>query len=48
VLDVMTKDTAAIRLYERLGWQKIGEASHHFGDGQRTAALCFVSPEAGY
>jgi ribosomal protein S18 acetylase RimI-like enzyme len=28
VLDVMTKDTAAIRLYERLGWRYIGEVSH--------------------
>lgn len=47
VLDVMTKDTAAIRLYERLGWQKIGRADHRYGDDQRMAALCYVSPDAG-
>ncbi|MFI6344978.1 GNAT family N-acetyltransferase [Streptomyces sp. NPDC050560] len=44
VLDVMTKDVAAMRLYERLGWQKIGEATHHFGDGQSIPAVCYVSP----
>ncbi|MFD4725097.1 GNAT family N-acetyltransferase [Streptomyces seoulensis] len=44
VLDVMTKDVAAIRLYERLGWLKIGEAAHHYGDGQQINALCFASP----
>ncbi|NJQ03556.1 GNAT family N-acetyltransferase [Streptomyces zingiberis] len=45
VLDVMTKDVAAIRLYERLGWRKIGETAHHYGDGQQTSALCYVAPE---
>jgi ribosomal protein S18 acetylase RimI-like enzyme len=44
VLDVMTKDQAAIRLYERLGWQPLGSADHEYGDGQQTSALCFVSP----
>ncbi|MBD0740455.1 GNAT family N-acetyltransferase [Streptomyces sp. CBMA29] len=44
VLDVMTKDTAAIRLYERLGWHPIGQATHHYGDNQRIAAVCYVSP----
>ncbi|MFI8513949.1 GNAT family N-acetyltransferase [Streptomyces sp. NPDC085460] len=46
VLDVMTKDTAAIRLYQRLGWTKIGEASHSFGDEQHIDAICFVAPDA--
>jgi len=46
VLDVMTKDTAAIRLYERLGWRKIGETTHRYGDGQQTSALCYVSPSS--
>ncbi|MFE9493050.1 GNAT family N-acetyltransferase [Streptomyces collinus] len=45
VLDVMVKDTAAIRLYERLGWRKIGEATHHFGAGQSIPAVCYVAPE---
>lgn len=44
VLDVMTKDDAAIRLYERLGWQPIGTATHTFGDGQQIDAVCYVSP----
>jgi len=44
VLDVMTKDTAAIRLYERLDWQPIGEVSHHFGAGQQIPAVCYVWP----
>ncbi|MFD7164902.1 GNAT family N-acetyltransferase [Streptomyces violascens] len=47
VLDVMVKDTAAIRLYERLGWKRIGMAKHAYGDGQSTEAICFVSPEPG-
>jgi ribosomal protein S18 acetylase RimI-like enzyme len=40
----MTKDTAAIRLYERLGWQHIGEVSHHFGADQQIPAVCYVWP----
>jgi ribosomal protein S18 acetylase RimI-like enzyme len=46
VLDVMTKDTSAIRLYERLGWRRIGETTHHYGDGQQTSALCYVAPSS--
>ncbi|WP_309299419.1 GNAT family N-acetyltransferase [Streptomyces sp. A012304] len=45
VLDVMAKDAAAIRLYERLGWRRTGECTHHFGAGRSTPALCFVAPE---
>jgi ribosomal protein S18 acetylase RimI-like enzyme len=44
VLDVMAKDTAAIRLYERLGWQHIGQVTHHFGAGQQIPAMCYVWP----
>ncbi|MFD5938493.1 GNAT family N-acetyltransferase [Streptomyces griseus] len=44
VLDVMDKDEAAIRLYERLGWQFIGGATHQFGDGQQIPAKCYVWP----
>ncbi|MDH2393139.1 GNAT family N-acetyltransferase [Streptomyces sp. HNM0663] len=44
VLDVMTKDKAAIRLYERLGWSRLGEVVHTFGEGQQTPAVCYVSP----
>ncbi|MEW2571358.1 GNAT family N-acetyltransferase [Streptomyces sp. NPDC047070] len=46
VLDVMTKDTAAMRLYERLGWQAIGSTSHRFGAGESIDAVCYVSPDA--
>ncbi|WP_435974984.1 GNAT family N-acetyltransferase [Streptomyces sp. Qhu_M48] len=46
VLDVMTKDASAIRLYQRLGWVKIGEATHSFGDDQRIDAVCFAAPDA--
>ncbi|MFE7030315.1 GNAT family N-acetyltransferase [Streptomyces sp. NPDC057621] len=46
VLDVMTKDTAAMRLYEHLGWQAIGRTSHHFGAGGSIGAVCYVSPDA--
>jgi ribosomal protein S18 acetylase RimI-like enzyme len=44
VLDVMTKDTAAMRLYERLGWVKIGEATHRYGADQEIGAICYVAP----
>lgn len=44
VLDVLLKDAAAVRLYERVGWKRIGSASHSFGAAQEAAALCFVSP----
>ena len=44
VLDVMEKDDAAIRLYERAGWRPIGEARHTFGANQSVRALCYVAP----
>ncbi|WP_327116633.1 GNAT family N-acetyltransferase [Streptomyces sp. NBC_01341] len=43
VLEVLTKDAAAIRLYERLGWKRIGEVVHTFG-GRQVDAVCFVAP----
>ncbi|NEC09701.1 GNAT family N-acetyltransferase [Streptomyces sp. SID7909] len=45
VLEVLTKDAAAIRLYERLGWQRIGGLRHFFA-GRHFDALCFVAPSA--
>ncbi|MFC8537371.1 GNAT family N-acetyltransferase [Streptomyces sp. NPDC057249] len=45
VLEVLTKDVAAIRLYERLGWQRIGELRHFFA-GRHFDALCFAAPRA--
>nr|WP_269327091.1 GNAT family N-acetyltransferase [Kineosporia mesophila] len=44
VLDVMAKDKAAIRTYEKLGWQRIAEVEHAFGDGQSVPAYVYVSP----
>ncbi|MEV8333352.1 GNAT family N-acetyltransferase [Streptomyces niveus] len=46
VLDVMTKDIAAMRLYERLGWFEIGKTSHPYGRGQSIEAVCYAAPEA--
>ena len=46
VLDVMVKDTAAIRLYERLGWLRTGRATHRFGTGQSIEAIYYVAPNA--
>ncbi|MEU0585436.1 GNAT family N-acetyltransferase [Streptomyces sp. NPDC006132] len=44
VLDVMVKDTAAIRLYDRLGWIRTGTARHPYGAGQHMEAICYVAP----
>ncbi|WP_101254531.1 GNAT family N-acetyltransferase [Streptomyces barkulensis] len=44
VLDVLSKDTAAMRLYEKLGWQQIGSSTHSYGNGRQTEAICYVSP----
>lgn len=43
VLDAMEKDQAAIRLYERLGWHRIGTTDHDSGHGL-VSAYCYVSP----
>lgn len=42
--DVMTKDTAAIAIYERLGWQRIGSTMHDTGHGTQVPAYLYVSP----
>lgn len=44
VLDVMTKDAAAIRLYERLGWRRLGSTQHDDGKGRLVPAACSVGP----
>lgn len=43
--DVMLKDQAAIRLYERLGCVRIGTITHHHGDGNTEPAAVYVVPE---
>ena len=42
--DVMAQDTAAIAIYEHLGWQRIGTALHDTGHGTEVPAYLYVSP----
>lgn len=44
--DVMVKDAAAIDLYERLGWRRIGTAEHDNGQGANYPAYLYVSPDS--
>lgn len=46
VLDVMTKDRAAIALYEHLGWRHIGDTHHVFDGSPGVPARCYVAPPA--
>ncbi len=48
VFDVMTKDRAAIHLYERLGCVRLGSTIHTFGDNQQVHAYCYASPIQDY
>lgn len=43
VLDVVEKDRAAIRLYEKMGWKRIGEASHAYGSGSSIKAFLYAA-----
>ena len=45
VFDVMAKDTAAVRLYDRSGAARIAEVTHRFNDGLTEPALVYVFPE---
>jgi ribosomal protein S18 acetylase RimI-like enzyme len=42
--DVMLKDRAAIRLYERLGARRVADLTHRYGDGLTEAATVYVVP----
>ncbi|KAK5705722.1 hypothetical protein LTR17_021410 [Elasticomyces elasticus] len=44
VLFALVKDQVAIRLYDRLGWNRFGIVPYHFGDGQQMDAICLSSP----
>lgn len=44
ILDVMAKDRAAMRLYERLGWEHLGSTTHVFDGSEGVPAPCYVSP----
>ena len=41
VLDVMAKDRAATRLYERLGWERLGAITHAFDGSPGVPAYCY-------
>jgi GNAT superfamily N-acetyltransferase len=41
-LDVVLKDRAAIRLYERLGAERISDINHRYGDGLTAAGAVYV------
>jgi ribosomal protein S18 acetylase RimI-like enzyme len=46
VLDVMAKDTSAVRVYEDLGWRKLAAITHRFQGNRTEPAFAYVSPEA--
>ena len=41
--DVMNKDRAAIRLYERMGARRLAEITHHYGDGLTEPATVYAA-----
>jgi GNAT superfamily N-acetyltransferase len=44
VLDVVTDHHAAIRLYDACGWERIGEITFHFDDGNVLNEFVYVGP----
>lgn len=46
-LDVIHKDVAAIRLYERLGYRKLADVTHEHGGGHQDAAAVYARPATG-
>ncbi len=45
VLDVVSTNLAAVRLYRRLGWRYLGDYEYVFGDGGPDELLhCFAAP----
>ncbi|MEV3858939.1 GNAT family N-acetyltransferase [Streptomyces sp. NPDC050095] len=44
VLDVVATDTAAIRLYERLGWEFLGAGQQDWGGGRLIDVRCYAAP----
>ncbi|MEU3019597.1 GNAT family N-acetyltransferase [Nocardiopsis sp. NPDC007018] len=42
VLDVMAKDRSAARLYERLGWERLGAITHAFDGSPGVPAYCYA------
>lgn len=44
-LDVMLKDHGAIRLYEKLGYQRLGTVVHAYSDGMTEPAAVYFRPD---
>jgi ribosomal protein S18 acetylase RimI-like enzyme len=44
VLDVVTDHHAAIALYERSGWRRVGEVTSHFKNGYSLDEFVYVGP----
>jgi GNAT superfamily N-acetyltransferase len=45
VLDVLSTDTGAVALYERLGWRHLGDAEQRWGQPERAVTLrCYAAP----
>ena len=44
VLDVMSKDVAAIKLYERRGWVELGRLGHQLDRGPDVPAVAYRAP----
>jgi ribosomal protein S18 acetylase RimI-like enzyme len=45
--DVMLKDRSAIRMYERLGAQRVAELAHRYGDGKTEPAAVYAVASGG-
>ncbi|MFF1381184.1 GNAT family N-acetyltransferase [Streptomyces sp. NPDC058308] len=46
VLDVVSSDTAAAALYERLGWRLLGIVEQEWDPGRRITLHCYAAPAA--
>lgn len=44
VLDVVASDTAAVALYERLGWRPLGTVEQEWGPRLTVTVRCFAAP----
>ncbi|WP_078860095.1 GNAT family N-acetyltransferase [Streptomyces rubellomurinus] len=44
VLDVLATDTAAVALYHRLGWTRLGTVDQHWPSGRTVQVHCFAAP----
>ncbi|MFB0632090.1 GNAT family N-acetyltransferase [Streptomyces sp. AB3(2024)] len=44
VLDVVASDTAAVALYDRLGWSPLGSVEQRWGPGRTVTVRCYAAP----